>query len=89
MSETKQLAPGITMNWQVMSGTPCIQGTRIPPMCIMGYFMTGRSVKWIAKDYHLTTAAVENAIRYEYGLKLTGKRRPRARKPRGATREGR
>lgn len=81
MGEPKIIAPGITMDWEVMSGEPCIQGTRIPPWIVMGMFMCGDSLLSIAKGYTVTTDEIEAAIRYEYALAKSGKRRPRAKKP--------
>ena len=76
----KTIAPGVTIDPEVMSGTPCIAGTRLPTGCIARIFPTGRSVRWIAQAYYLKTRQVEAAIRYEFNLKLSGKRRPRARR---------
>ena len=84
-SDRSTIAKGITMHWDVMSGTPCIAGTRITPDWVMGMFLHGRSVRKIAKDYGIAEARIENAIRFEYGLKAAKKHRPRARKPKEAT----
>ena len=81
MNEPNLIAPGISMSWEIMSGAPCIAGTRLTPQWAMGMFLHGRSVREIASDYGLKEAQVEDALRYEYDLKASGKRRPRQRRP--------
>jgi uncharacterized protein (DUF433 family) len=81
MCEPKLIEPGISMWWQIMSGAPCLTGTAITPQVLMGMFLHGQSVRKIASDYGIKEAQVEDALRYEYNLKASGKRRPRQRRP--------
>jgi uncharacterized protein (DUF433 family) len=62
----RRLAPGITAQWDVMSGTPCIEGRRIPTSSIAASFASGKSVAWLAEDYRVYEGQIEAAIRYEY-----------------------
>ncbi len=46
-------------------GRVCLEGTRTEPWYLVSCFLGGDSVEHIAKDYELTVAQVETAIRYE------------------------
>lgn len=74
--------PGVAAVWNIMSGTPCIVGTRLPTEMIMVMFARGDSLTNIAASYSLSRRMIESAVRYELRLKLAGHRRPRAIKPR-------
>ena len=69
------------MSWEIMSGAPCIAGTRVTPDWIMGMFLRGKSVREIACEFVIRESRIEHALRYEYDLKASGKRRPRQRRP--------
>ena len=81
MNEPNLIAPGISMSWEIMSGAPCIAGTRVTPQSMMGMFLHGISVRDLASDFGMEESCIENALRYEYNLKASGKRRPRQRRP--------
>ena len=81
MDSPKILAPGITMSWKIMSGEPCLAGTRITPQWVMGMFLRGKSVRKIARGYGIEESRIEDALRYEYRMKASHKRRPRQRRP--------
>ena len=79
--EPTLIAPGISMSWKIMCGTPCLAGTRITPQWVLAMFLCGRSVHKIASTYGIEESRIEDALRYEYNLKASGKRRPRQRGP--------
>jgi uncharacterized protein (DUF433 family) len=81
LSHVYKLAPGVTAQWDVMSGTPCIQGRRLPTAQFAGMFAAGDSVAHLAEEFRLEPVDVENAIRYEYLRRM--KRHPefRAKRP--------
>jgi len=65
MSKLHILAPGITAQWDVMSGAPCIAGRRIRVDDVVGWFLAGQRLTKIAADYELPLEYVESAVRYE------------------------
>ena len=65
--------PGVLINSDVVSGTPCIKGTRIPTDMI--YYMhheLGDSIKQLKSIYRLRTDQVQAAVDWEKTLKKYG-----------------
>jgi uncharacterized protein (DUF433 family) len=54
----------ISRNPNVMSGSYCIRGTRIPVACIKGRYRAGDSVIYIAKDYHIPIRVVRECLKF-------------------------
>ena len=66
MSKIYYLHEGVTAQWDVMSGTPCIRGRRLPTAQFAGMFAAGNSISYLAEQFGLNSEQIENAIRYEY-----------------------
>jgi len=59
--------PYITSEQNILSGSPIIEGTRIPVRCIAGYYQIGMSVDDILISLaHLTPAQVHSALAYYF-----------------------
>ena len=56
--------PNIVSDRSIMSGAPCIRGSRIATWIIAGRFAAGETVNYIAKDYGISREAVLEAIRF-------------------------
>lgn len=54
----------VTLDPNVMSGRPVVTGTRIPVNILWGRRKAGEELESIAKDYHLSTELVRQALRH-------------------------
>lgn len=88
MSKKYQLAPFVTAQWDVHSGSPCVAGTRIATFVVVGRFVGGDSIAKQAKDYRVTIEEIEAAIRYEYLRRRNRQPEFRARRPGDSRQEG-
>lgn len=55
----------VSIDPQMRSGRPCVNGTRIQAEVIAGYVAAGDDVTWIAEAYNLTREAVLVACWYQ------------------------
>ena len=58
-------AAGVWINPRVQTGTPCIDGTRIPTRVLADLAAAGEPLEEIADDFDLNPAQVANALVYE------------------------
>lgn len=77
MSDSLELAPGVTSTPGVRGGRPCVAGKSLPSYLVAGRFAAGESITHIATDYGMTTEAVEDALRWEGWLRhrVAGRRK--------------
>lgn len=71
------LRPQITVEPGMLSGQPCINGTRVPVLSIAGSIWSGESVAEVAGDYDITRADVLVACWYAGTYGLPGERSKR------------
>lgn len=63
---------GIVIDPRVVSGSPCVAGTRTPTGVFPGMLEGGDTVKALAKGYRLTEEQVQNALEWEKQLDVAG-----------------
>lgn len=81
MSKRYQLAPYVTAQWDIHSGSPCVAGTRIATFVVAGRFWGGESIHQLAYDYRVSVEEIEGALRYEYDRRRRRKPEFRAMRP--------
>jgi uncharacterized protein (DUF433 family) len=55
----------ISVDHQIMSGVPCIRGTRIPVATVVGMVAEGMTIEAILADFpQLTRDDIQDALRY-------------------------
>lgn len=66
-------APGVALNPEIQSGSPCVEGTRVPTRLLVELVASGpddeldaEEVEDLADDYNLTPGQVRAAITYEW-----------------------
>lgn len=57
--------PHVSVDPQMRSGRPCVNGTRIPAEALAGYVAAGDDVGFVAEQYNLTREAVLVACWYQ------------------------
>jgi len=62
--ETDDKSRPVSMNADVMSGRLVVTGTRIPVNILWGRSLSGESAETLAKDYHIGTDLVRNALKH-------------------------
>jgi uncharacterized protein (DUF433 family) len=55
----------VTIEKDVMSGTPCVRGRRIPTYMVRVAWMDGWSLAQLAKDWECEVTLLEDALRFE------------------------
>ena len=61
----------VVIDARVVSGTPCVAGTRTPTWVFTGMLKGGDNVEELANGYRLTKEQVGNALDWERGLDAT------------------
>ena len=62
----------VVMDPRVVSGSPCLAGTRIPTWVFPGMHAGGDSIEALADGYRLTEEQVRNALKWEERLAAIG-----------------
>ena len=58
------IAPRLTVDSQVHSGEPVIEGTRVPVSIVVGAVAAGDSAEEVAEEYRITIEDVRAALSY-------------------------
>lgn len=77
MSQTIELAPGVTANPEVRFGKPVIKGIRIDVATILHLLAAGTSHEEIVKEYGVTESDIRAVL--SYAAKVFDKRKVRLR----------
>ena len=67
-AERQKIAPGIEISPDVASGTPVLQGTRIPVWAIVRALADLGSVEAVARAYEIRPEQVKQALTYAADL---------------------
>ena len=66
--QAKEIYPGVTVDPQILAGTPVISGTRVPVEVVLGHLASGDSVQDVVANYDLTLEQVQAALGYAADL---------------------
>ena len=61
-------AEGIKLDPKLVTGSPCLTGTRIPTGIIIGMVKAGDSIVELAEDYDVSEERIRNAVKWENQL---------------------
>ena len=61
-------ADDIKIDPRFVSGSPCLDGTRIPTGIIIGMMKAGDNIAELAEDYDVTEERINNAVKWEIQL---------------------
>jgi len=58
------IAPGVSVDPEIQSGKPVIEGTRVPVSVIVGAVAAGNSIETIVREYRVSPEDVLAALSY-------------------------
>lgn len=64
MAEVREIYPGVTVDTELMHGTPVLTGTRVPVSVVLGHLAAGDSIETVMQEYALTAEHLRAAFGY-------------------------
>jgi uncharacterized protein (DUF433 family) len=59
-----EIFPGISVDPDVRFGKPCINGTRMDVLTVVGLFAAGETVETVSGEYQLSLEQIRSALAY-------------------------
>ena len=66
--EAREIYPGVTVDPQILAGTPVIAGTRVPVATVIGHLAAGDTTQDVMANYDLSEEQVRAALGYAADL---------------------